>query len=462
MSIAELKSALILLDVDVDNERAEGVLKPLDQFSRPLGVDVREFAELWEKMAKPPKPEPTPARKPRSPSNSSSNLQSPSNSPSKPPESAESRVRKAVGPKAVGPKARAVKEAEEKYQKHQAEDELKRARKQALVEIQKALAEAQPLSDALSERASSEQAWYECLDRVIEWDAIEENEFRRPQLKTSRTLVKSTVERALKRWGVTLDAINSVSLGATADELVSFFHTHVDSKYQETACQKPQSQKPSPRSRSAPLHPEPKVPVRAGVIGQMRTSTAKVFLENLGHPTHSLKRCPLYIVVTAFEAEGSAPTVDLRIFEKESDAFSTLLQMGGESVSARGVVQPLVEVKGVALEDLAVFCDDWQDPSRWMHKSDWVQVTKPVPLSPMLPAAPAVLPMPSSPSTVASYLSACSSARGSPSARSPGSRGAPRTNASVRLMGDRPPPSEEEMEAWERSMERSHLTTRRP
>ena len=29
--------------------------------------------------------------------------------------------------------------------------------------------------------------------------------------------------------------------------------------------------------------------------------------------------------------EGSAPTVDLRIFEKESDAFSTLLQMGGES-----------------------------------------------------------------------------------------------------------------------------------
>jgi hypothetical protein len=97
-----------------------------------------------------------------------------------------------------------------------------------------------------------------------------------------------------------------------------------------------------------------------------------------------------------------------------------------------------------------------------MHKSDWVQVTKPVPLSPMLPAPPAVLPMPSSPSTVASYLSACSSARGSPSARSPGSRGAPRTNASVRLMGDRPPPSEEEMEAWERSMERSHLTTRRP
>jgi len=339
---------------------------------------------------------------------------------------------------------------------------LKRARKQALVEIHKALAEAQPLSDALSERASSEQAWYECLDRVIEWDAIEENEFRRPQLKTSRTLVKSTVERALKRWGVTLDAINSVSLGATADELVSFFYTHVDSKYQETARQKPQSQKPSPRSRSAPLHPEPKVPVRAGVIGQMRTSTAKVFLENLGHPTHSLKRCPLYIVVTAFEAEGSAPTVDLRIFEKESDAFSTLLQMGGESVSARGVVQPLVEVKGVALEDLAVFCDDWQDPSRWMHKSDWVQVTKPVPLSPMLPAPPAVLPMPSSPSTVASYLSACSSARGSPSARSPGSRGAPRTNASVRLMGDRPPPSEEEMEAWERSMERSHLTTRRP
>ena len=213
ISLMELRDALRWLDVAVDNERADAVISELSDSERGhLDVDLREFAKVWMQLSRPispPKMDPI--------------LESP---PS--PEKKAVKER----PKVEGPKARALKVAEEKFQKKKEEEEAKKARQQALAEAQKALAEAQPLSDALRARAASEQEWEDCLERWIDSDAVEENAFRRPQLHAFRGLLRSAVERALKRWGVTVETINAnISLGATSDEFLAFFKERVEKKY---------------------------------------------------------------------------------------------------------------------------------------------------------------------------------------------------------------------------------------
>jgi hypothetical protein len=438
ISLMELRDALRWLDIAVDNERADAVISELSDSERGhLDVDLREFAKVWMQLSRPispPKMDPI--------------LESP---PSPDKKAVKER------PKVEGPKARALKVAEEKFQKKKEEEEAKKARQQALAEAQKALAEAQPLSDALRARAASEQEWEDCLERWIDSDAVEENAFRRPQLHAFRGLLRSAVERALKRWGVTVETINAnISLGATSDEFLAFFKERVEKKYwakeqqrSSLALKLPTSPTngDSPSARKSPRK-RPEVRLGPGVTGVMKPSAAMIFLEGLGRTTST--RSTLFIVVDSFDSE--AGTADIRFFENESDAFATVLQMGGGSTVA---VRAAVEVvKDVAVEDLKVLCTDWEDAARWL-----------IPVQPIPAALPpaAMLPAPSSRSLASSPLARTSpsnlartpptppaeprsplvlrSATYSLSAKAASPPARPRyTETDRRLMGSRPPP----------------------
>ena len=439
ISLMELRDALRWLDIAVDNERADAVISELSDSERGhLDVDLREFTKVWMQLSRPispPKMDPI--------------LESPLS-----PEKKAVKER----PKVEGPKARALKVAEEKFQKKKDEEEAKKARQQAMAEVQKALAEALPLSDALRARAATEQEWEDCLERWIESDAVEENAFRRPQLHALRGLLRSAVERALKRWGVTVETINvNISLGATSDEFLAFFRERVEKKYwakqqqrSSLALKLPTSPTngDSPSARKSPRkspRKRPEVRLGPGVTGAMKPSAARIFLEGLGRTTAT--RSTLFIVVDSFDSE--AGTADIRFFENESDAFATVLQMGGETtVAVRAAVE---EVKGVAVEDLKILCTDWEDASRWL-----------IPVQPSPAALPpaVMLPAPSSRSLASSPLARTSPsnlARAPPAEpRSPLVLGAAKYSPSAkasspparlrstendrRLMGSRPPP----------------------
>lgn len=355
LSVNELKAALREHGLDANNHKAAAKIAEYDEMNDGQ-LDLPEFAQLIEDLHKKPKPKPKP--KPAPP----------------PAEDVPVDIAK------LGPRARADLRAEEKWQKKADAEAAKAKEKEEAIRAAESVP-THPLAEAIRERAGSELAWSDCLEQVVEWDAVEDKEERRPQLKGSKALARAAVEKALRRFGVTMTQIETIAYGATSGELVAFFYDHVDTKYRDMIVASlpavvPQLKTRSPRRSTSPKRSNKEIKLVAGSSGEMRASVSKIFLDGLGKPTHGVDK--LWIVVEWYDPAQKIG--DIIIFERESDAFEQVLVISGNPGLAPGT--PLEYVAGVALEDIKVLCDEWQAPSRWVQPGGSPQGVRSPPRSP--------------------------------------------------------------------------------
>lgn len=290
---------------------------------------------------------------------------------------AERLAAEATAAKKKGPRAAAMAAAEAKAAKRAAE--LAMAEEQRMKDLPTSAEH--PLAEALKGQARSEAAWQTFLERVLDWDSVEDREARRPQLKASKALARSAIERVLKRWGVTAMDMGSLGFNCTADELIAFFaereRMHQESQEgptpQPTSARSPSSPAKSSRGRTPKRSASPRrsssrkasssdVKVCVGLLGEMRSSMAKPFLDGLAllDGGVDMKDGRLFIVVEAYDVASAK--ADILLYANESAAFSAVLQLGGEK-NIPGV-PPVECIERIALDDLTVMCDEWEMP-RW-------------------------------------------------------------------------------------------------
>lgn len=292
-----------------------------------------------------------------------------------------------------------------------------------------------PLVQALRARASDLESWHAFLDGAVDMPGVEHNRERRPQLRASEVMANAAVEKALNRWGVTVEACQAVggrmlwSNGAGSDELLAFARQAAATAQEAEAdpatatVTAVATTATAARSRSPPptlprhsilstpaRHARKVVPPPAGHSGKMRSVVARKFIlglaqleraeqlrrlrgcnGGLARLAESWARCgtallldvrqPLYVVVEAVHpTKGHA---DLLFFEKASDAAAAAtlvtaetqrVPVGGSELDFERKLSPFQRIKHLSSEDVLVLCDDWAAaPPR---------KTRPPPLSP--------------------------------------------------------------------------------
>jgi len=296
--------------------------------------------------------------------------------------------------KKLGPRAAAIATLQERAKKEADDMEAKHVRCEN-IKSKKEKRGTQPLTGALKARAASEQDWQLFMAAIIEWDAVEDSEGRRIQLRQSKIMARSAVERCLLRWRVSLASINKLSDATAWADLVQFFaacavesaehtqdvvpsqpmgehsvpsgpHTLQGVRAAPTSCGHPSTEGApvtSTRPQTPPRTHSNALQLRPGDLGEMRTSVANTFLAGLAKiGVTRADKIPkrLFVVVEAYDA--ALARANLILFDSESDAFAAVLRMGGEISQVDPV--PVERIEQISLEDANVLCKSWEIP-RW-------------------------------------------------------------------------------------------------